>query len=168
MYDKIIGIISSPELKAITINVIPAIILLLLGLFIWLYQKEREKRIAIEHQLSDKKYDFYVELLNFFFDTIQNKNQSIDGIKEKLWKFNKNLYLYSSDEVLNNYKDWSYDSRKNSENPNYLNQMLQGVCKIIISIRKDMGHKKTNIKGDDILKHLLTDYDNAKREGLIK
>ena len=46
--------------------------------------------------------------------------------------------------------------------------MLQGVCKIIISIRKDMGHKKTNIKGDDILKHLLTDYDNAKREGLIK
>ena len=45
--------------------------------------------------------------------------------------------------------------------------MIDGICEIIIAIRKDMGHKNTKVKNDDIKKHLLDDYDAAKINGVI-
>ena len=132
----------------------------------WLYKAERKKRISIEQQLYEKKYDFYSKMLDFFFNAMQGIKPTDKKTSKTMWEFNKNLYLYAPDDVLIKYKNWIYDNRNHDKTSNS-KRMLSGVCEIIIAIRKDMGYEKTKVKNDDIFKHLLDDYDNAKINGLI-
>lgn len=132
----------------------------------WLYKHAHEKNLFIEKQLFEKKYTFYIGVLEFFFNTMRGLKQDDNEIKNKMWEFNKDLYIYAPDDVLITYQNWMYDNR-NHDSQN-IDRMLKGVCDIIIAIRKDMGHKKTKMNSDNILKHLLLDYDKAKKDGTIK
>ena len=142
----------------------PIISIFLVGIG-WLYRAERAKRIFIEQQLSEKKYAFYSSMLGFFFNMMQGSRSNNKDTSKKMWEFNKNLYLYAPDDVLLKYKDWIYDNRNHDKKNS--KRMIDGICEIIIAIRKDMGHKNTKVKNDDIKKHLLDDYDAAKINGVI-
>jgi len=47
------------------------VLLLILGGIGWLYRHEKERRLQIEKQLSDRKYEVYIKLLTVFFDILK-------------------------------------------------------------------------------------------------
>jgi len=141
---------------------IPIFIILLGGLG-WLYKYEKEKRKEIENKLSDKKYDTYKFVIDVFFKIIanvKNKNSKADYTKD-ITEINKRLFVYSSDSVLRKFFDWTQAARKNQNSLTYFAELL-------IEIRKDMGNKNSKIDANDFLNHLLTDFEDAKKQGLVK
>ena len=47
------------------------------------------------------------------------------------------------------------------------NAKLDRFGELIVAIRRDMGHLKTNIKSDEVLRQFIIDYDDAKAKGKI-
>jgi len=145
--------------------VLSPLLVLLLGFVGWLYQHERERREAVEHQLSEHKYKAYIQVLDIFFGLMKTikadrkikqaklTNQMIDASKD--------LMVYGSDEVVRIYQQWLQDAREGKAGG------LIWFGDLVVAIRRDMGHAKTKITSDQILRQLVTDYDEAKLQGLL-
>jgi predicted DNA-binding ribbon-helix-helix protein len=137
----------------------------LLGLVGLLYRHERERREAVEHQLSEHKYKAYVELLEIFFDLMKSikADRKIPQAKltNRMIDASKDLMVYGSDEVVAIYQQWLKDAREGKPGG------LTWFGDLVVAIRRDMGHTKTKITSDQILRQLITDYDQAKLQGLI-
>lgn len=138
------------------------VLVVLLGGVGWLYRYERERRAAAERQVSERKYQAYIALLNIFFDLLkaQRKHQNIDGedLVDRMFDANKELALYASDDVLQLYLDWLNRSRTGEVDINQFGEL-------VVAIRRDMGYAKTKITSDDVLRQLILDYDQVKARG---
>lgn len=143
------------------------ILLAILGGVSWLYRHEKERREAVEIQLSEHKYKAYITLLGIFFDLMKKTklgeiaNQK--DLNDRMFDANKDLILYGSDDVVIAYQKWLGSARKEELEPI---QFLEQFGKIIISIRKDMGNPKTKITSEEVLRQFITDYDDEKAKGL--
>jgi hypothetical protein len=69
--------------------------------------------------------------------------------------------LYGSDEVVRLYHDWLAVARAGTMD------LLQ-FGELIVAMRRDMGHQKTEIKGEDVLRALIPDFDVAQRAGDLR
>ena len=140
------------------------ILLAILGGVGWLYRHEKERREAVERQLSEHKYRAYITLLDIFFDVMKaiKAGKTIDqsDLIDRMFDANKDLILYGSDDVVNTYQKWLGSSRKG-------NVKLDQFGEIIISIRRDMGNPKTKITSEEVLRQFIVDYEDAKAKGLI-
>lgn len=105
-----------------------------------LYWHEKERREAIEHQLSEKKHDTYVKLLKVFFDTMKalQDEEAVDAKKSmnEMFEASTDLIIYGSDDVIVAYQKWLDNSRKNMPG------VLTDFAEIVVSIRRDMGTLK--------------------------
>lgn len=155
-----------PDWNAITslLAVLAPIFLALLGGIGWLYKHEKERRESAESQLSEHKYGAYIALLEIFFDmmkiTKSGKDINEKSMLNRMIDANKELILYGSDDVIKIYQKWMSDARKGAVK-------LDPFGELIIAIRRDMGHLKTKINADDVLRHFIIDYDEAKANGKI-
>ena len=50
---------------------IPVVLAIFAGLG-WLYKHEKEKRLLVERQLSEKKYDVYFKFISIYFDLFKS------------------------------------------------------------------------------------------------
>jgi hypothetical protein len=161
-----LAIVGSSNGTALTVltALTPVLVVLLAGVG-WLYRHERERRTAAEQQVSERKYQAYVTLLDVFFDMMkavrQKKKLPEQQLVDQMVDANKDLMLYASDDVLSLYHDWLNKSRDGVVD-------LGQFGELILSIRRDMGHAKTRIKSDDVLRQMITDYDKAKAEGKLQ
>ena len=145
------------------------------GVLAWLYQHERERRAEIEKQLSDAKYKTYIELLNIFFGLFKavmtgakptaSQATASPEVIGRMFDASKDLMIYGSDDVLISYEKWM--TKSGSASGSDTAGALQGLGDVLIAIRKDMGHPKTTVTTDHILRLLLKDYEQAKADGLI-
>lgn len=132
----------------------------------WLYRHERERRSEVERQLSEHKYRAYIEVLDIFFDAFKaqrtNRLRAPDNrAVERMIDANKELMIYGSDNVAMTYAEWLAKARANeSVTP----AMLRDFGEIVVAIRRDMGNPKTRMTADDVLRQLVTDYDEAMAE----
>lgn len=141
------------------------LLLAVLGAAGWLYRHERELKEAAESQVSEHKYKAYIELLDIFFDMFKaskkgtniNQNRLVD----RTFDANKELTLYASDDVLRIHQNWMGEARSGIMD-------LGRFGDLIVAIRKDMGHPETTITSDDVLRQLISDYDQAKAEGKLR
>ncbi|HEY9084113.1 MAG TPA: hypothetical protein VIN73_12335 [Vicingaceae bacterium] len=140
------------------------ILLLILGGIGWLYKHEKERRLQIEKQLSDRKYDVYIKLLTIFFDILKQikKGQSTNASKliDKMLDIKKELIIFGNDKVLFAFFRWEKESQTKSN--------LKALAELIIEVRKDMGNPKTSITTQDFLKSLVsteTDYLELQEQG---
>ena len=147
-------------------TIIPIILAIIAGLG-WLYKHEKEKRLLIERQLSDKKYDVYFKFISVYFDIFKTikKGQKFDASKltGKMIDIKKELTIYGSDEVIRKFFKWEQASS------NEVNSLIP-ITDIIIEMRKDMGNPKTKITTNDFLKSLVRDeesYQELKKQGVI-
>lgn len=150
-------------IKSILATLSP-ILLMILGGIGWLYKHEKERREAVERQLSEHKYRAYITLLEIFFDIIKTVKTSKNLIDNKLiarmFDANKDLLLYGSDDVIKTYHTWLGSARNGQIK-------FDQFANIIISIRRDMGNQKTEITADQVLRQFIVDYDDAKSKGLL-
>lgn len=140
------------------------ILLLILGGIGWLYRHEKERRLQIEKQLSDRKYNVYIDLLTVFFNILKQvkKGQKTNAQKliDKMMDIKKELIIFGNDNVLYAFFKWEKQSQAKSN--------LKSLAELIVEIRKDMGNPNTKITTKDFLKSLVQsdeDYKALKEEG---
>ena len=133
----------------------------------WLFKHEREKRLQIEKQLSDKKYSVYKLFIDLYFDmfrTVQEgKSIDIKKIAPKLIEIKRDLLIYGGDKVVKTFLDWQISTFTND-------QSLKPFTEILIEMRKDMGYPRTSITSDLFLKSLIKneeEYQTLKKQGVI-
>jgi len=152
----------------------PVLVFVLAGVG-WLYRHERERREAAERQVSEHKYKAYIALLDIFFDLMKatklgrkvKQNELID----RMYDVNKELVLYGSDDVVRIYLKWLENARKHAYDTENFAALgaLQDFGALVVGIRRDMGYAKTKISTDDVLRHFITDYDEAKaKDNLVR
>lgn len=133
----------------------PILLVILAGVG-WLYRHEKERREAVERQLSEHKYKAYITLLDIFFDMIKETKEdkviNQNKIVNRMIDANKNLILYGSDEVVCTYQKWLDIARNGKVG-------LKQFGEIVISMRRDMGNWNTKITPKDVLQQFILDYD---------
>ena len=141
----------------------PILVVILAGIG-WLYRHEKERREAVERQLSEHKYKAYITLLDILFgvikDTKAGKTIDQSDLVNRMFDANKDLILYGSDDVVKTYQEWLLMTRAGKIKFGQFGE-------IIISIRRDMGNPKTKITSEVVLRQLIVDYEDAKAKGLI-
>ena len=141
------------------------VLVALLGGVGWLYRHERERRVEVERQLSDKKYGAYMEIINIFFDLLKDvkldRSQNQDALISRMMDANKELIIYGSDEVVDSYLRWMTEARSGVVD-------MEKFGDIVISVRRDMGNPSTRLESHDILRMMLTDYEEAKESGALR
>jgi hypothetical protein len=156
---------SSNDTALTLLTAVTPVLVLLLGGLGWLYKHERERRAAAEQQVSERKYQAYVTLMNIFFEQFKTSRHgqrvSQDKLADLMADANKDLMLFGSDDVLRLYQNWLYNTRRGLVD-------MEQFGGIIVAIRKDMGHHNTSITSDEVLRQLITDYDKAKAEGTLQ
>jgi hypothetical protein len=134
-------------------------LLALIGGLGWLYRHERELKEEAYKQVSERKREAYIALLKIFFDTIKaikiGKNLSEQEMSDRMIDASKELILYGSDDVVRIYQSWMTEARKGQSS-------LDRFGELVLAIRRDMGHLKTNIKPDEVLRQFIIDYDETK------
>lgn len=135
------------------------ILLLVLGGIGWLYRHEKERRLQIEKQLSDKKYNVYTNLLTVFFDILKQvkKKQSTNSLKltDKMIDIKKELLIFGNDRVLFAFFNWEKESQTKGN--------FKALAELIIEVRKDMGNPKTTISSKDFILSLVTNETELKK-----
>jgi hypothetical protein len=144
----------------------PLLLALLAGVG-WLYRHERERRAAAEQQISERKRAAYLQLLEIFFGSMKaiSLGKAVKGneknLIEKMWDANQELILYGSDEVIRIYQAWLGEAREG-----FLD--LEKFGQLIVAVRRDMGHMKTDISHDEVLRPFIRDYDEMKKGGRLR
>lgn len=154
------------EMNIQLIQLVTPILILFLGGFGWLYKHEKQKRVEVEKQLSDKKYNVYNNLTTVFFEILKQvkKGQKTNAEKlgDRMLDIKKDILIFGSDKVVRKYFYWE----KNSSS----NRALKSFAELIIEIRKDMGNPQTTITPTDFLKSILineNDFEELKKQGFI-
>lgn len=150
----------------------PVLLVILSGVG-WLYTHEKERREAIERQLSERKYNAYLTLLDFFFFTLNavhtgfintNQDDFNDLFEQKMFDATKDIIIYGSDDVVSAYHKWFssvrddlYEGKIND--PKRQRESAKNFGEIVISIRRDMGNQKTKKTSEDVISIFHAYYD---------
>jgi len=141
-----------------------ALLLALLAGLGYLYKTELERRLAVERQLSDRKYDVYVTLMNTYLDVMKagrtNKPLDQEDLTDRMNNIAKELILYGSDEVYKEYLAWTEIGRGGMVS-------VKQLGKIVAAIRKDM-NPRSKVTDEEVLRLFINDFDDAKEKGLLE
>ena len=144
--------------------ILPSITTIVLGAVIatlaYLLRSEREHRREIERQVSEKKYDGYMDLMDSFEAMLHgDESQRKDNVA-RLNDVKRKLIIYGSDDVIKPFQVYlrlatSEDTIKtvtDVSSRKSLNEKFETVIgNVILAIRRDMGNRKTKIKSRDLL-----------------
>jgi hypothetical protein len=134
-----------------------SILLALVGTFITF---AGNLHIQTRNEQKPKKIEIYDRLIKFFFDTILankigKKPKSEDELIKGFADMTPDLVLWASDDVLNLYIEFrkilTNDPRIN------LNDSIKLCEKMLLEIRKDLGHQNNNINELSILGTFIND-----------
>lgn len=144
-------------------TIVPIILSGIIAYISWLYRSEKEKRITIQGQLSDKKYNVYIKIIELFYgtfeNTLKNKKHNPQEIEKKMIEIVKEITIYGSDDVMKKFSYW----KANTGDSQHPTVALKNYLSIIIALRKDMGHPNTKVNYDDILGMIVADYAKEKK-----
>jgi hypothetical protein len=127
--------------------------------------KYYEKKQTIEQELRQRKIPIYEDFISFLFKLIgtnktNNKQITEEDMQRFLIEFTQKLMIWGSDEVVAQWLEYRRVMIKHSEigQPD-INDMFE-LEKLLIDIRKDIGHKNKNIKKGDLLGLFINDIEN--------
>jgi len=108
-----------------------------------------ERKAAIAKELRDKKSPVYEELLRLMFRLLTSAQQDKPVTPEEtaisLAEFTQRLMVWGSDEVVS---AWAQFLQGGNDDPKQLGYSME---RVILSIRRDLGHKNANIAPGDLL-----------------
>ena len=130
----------------------------------YLYRHERERREEVERQLSEHKYKTYMALMDMYIEVIKagkaGKPLKPEDLVDRMQELAKDFIVYGSDNVVRAFQKWVETGRKGGVS-------VRQFGELVVTIRRDMGNKKTTITYEEVLRQFINDYDDAKAKGLI-
>lgn len=142
--------------QTIAITTLPAILISIVGYFLFIYRSEYKKRIDAEKALSSIKYELYRKFSDSIFNYIRSfrgggRDSTNDDFGNFIVENRGPILLYGSDDVVKKYIEL-VGSFSDKENKNFPYNIIISMCKLIISMRADMGRKNKIVSWKDMLK----------------
>ena len=122
-------------------------------------------QIQIRNEQREKKIEIYEKIIHFFFEIIfaiqsGRQQKTEEQIVEFLIEATPTLILWSSDDVLSCFIAFRR-SAINSNQEGFNQNLIIGLFgKLILSIRKDLGHQNKNLNELSILSTFVNDVEN--------
>lgn len=120
--------------------------------------------LQIRNEQRPRKVEIYEKVINFFFEVIfSQKSGHKQKTEQELVNFfieiTPDLILWGSDEVLRTYIEYRQIASNKSLNSDS-NASILLFGRLILSMRKDLGHQNNNLKELTILGAFVNDIEN--------
>lgn len=123
-----------------------------------------QKKMEIESHLRDQKSDAYKQLLELLFKILMGAKMgeplSDKDLTKQMSKFTESLILWGSEDVIKSYRDFRKYFMHRKPNGNLSLDEINLLENLLLTIRKDMGHKNKNLQQGDILSLFINDIDD--------
>jgi hypothetical protein len=129
-----------------------------------LVSKQIERKTIITNELREKKVPIYEEIIAFIFRITFAEKKGETPLNEKeviqnMVKFTQDLVIWGSDEVIDSFFQFrTAGVEMKNETPSF--EIMFKVEDLLLSIRKDLGHKNKNMKRGKILGLFINDIQN--------
>ncbi len=125
--------------------------------------KYYERKLLIEKEMRDKKIPAYNEFIEFIFKILDQENKKKKITEQEMTQFfstfTRQILVWGSDEVIAQWSSYRRSALSEVSDGANNNSMFE-LEKLLIAIRKDTGHKNSNIKKGDLLRLFINDIDN--------
>ena len=154
----------------IAVAIIAAAATALVSVITIIIGKIYEARTAVQEELRKRKTPVYEEFITFIFRVLLGEKTGTAPTEDEMAKFlseyNQKMMVWASDSVLKEWAAWrkSLENHDGSSENNFVPGLLQ-YEKLILAIRKDLGHKNEGIEKFDILRLFINDLDKAIADG---
>jgi hypothetical protein len=135
------------------------------ALLVVILQRQTERLKIVESQLAQSKYKVYHELVSIFFDMLKDSKAGraldIDSLTAKMLDIKKDIFIYGSDKTILLLSKWLQTSTTHPDSLKHVTFFLD----LLISVRKDMGHRNTKMTQKDIMLLIMqneAEYDKLK------
>ena len=136
-------------------------------------QKHGEFRAKIDEEHRRRKRALYRQFTEIWFRTIFGERVGLEKPTEeelltKFAKFTKDAMVWASDEFIREFNAWKSSAaidalrQELGEEGNFRESAL-GFERLLLTIRKDLGHSNSGLKPGDLLRMLLRDADEFLR-----
>ena len=144
----------TPEIKTV---IIAGFLTLFGTIFSIIYTKYKERKLQIEQEHRRQTAEIYMEYIGFLFSLI-NQEKLGKRISEKeimvfMIGFYKKLIVWGSDEVIK-----EFEFQKSLVDKGGM-EMVLGLGRMLLMIRKDLGHKNKGLSAVDLLSVFVKDLD---------
>ena len=162
------------EVTAALVTAIGAVIVVVLSRYF-------EQRRRAETQVRDKKAAIYENFIGFWIEHLMFKKEGTEGqvadpaaagVIEAMSNFTKGALINASDDVVGSwsrYRRRSFASQPPPQpDPNLDPSVLLGFETVLLSIRKEFGHRNRNLQRGDLVGLFVNDVDvllAAERRG---
>ena len=141
------------------------LVLILTGITSFLFYKYQEQKTELREvkaQLSEKRYKVYTDIFSLIFSIINDKADA-KFVGERIKLVKSDLLLYAPDSVIHKFIEWY---RYTTNNPNDTRH-FKIYLKLMILVRKEMGHKESNVSDDDILRLIMGNDEAVEQIKLL-
>ena len=159
MIDNIIG---NTELLVAILGVLSAILVAIIAFFRVSYQIKKNSKATLDLKLREEKSAIYGKVYSYIFDLLKDTlaHKELDKVSytERYMELKQLLLFNGSDKVLKHFIKLNIDTSKNNSAIT-----LNNYFKLLLLIRRELGHKNKRIQEKDILKLLVaneTDYES--------
>ena len=159
MINKIIG---NTELQVATIGVLSTILVAIIAFIRLSYQINKNSKATLDLKLREEKSAIYDKVYSYIFDLLKDTlaHKELDKVSyiERYMELKQLLLFNASDKVLKHFVKLNSDMSKNNSAIT-----LNNYFKLLLLIRRELGHKNKRIQEKDILKLLVaneTDYES--------
>lgn len=135
------------------------------------YSKKLEKQMQIEEEHRKHKIEAYEKFFDLTFGIIKNQkenmpsNSSQADLIDKFYEVTQLFIIWSSDEVISAWTAFRLAAQKPEfkKNPLVILPPMERLMKVI---RKDLGHKHSNLKEGQLLMTFINDYNHDKTQDI--
>ena len=159
MIDNIIG---NTELLVAILGVLSAILVAIIAFFRVSYQIKKNSKATLDLKLREEKSAIYGKVYSYIFDLLKDTlaHKELDKVSytERYMELKQLLLFNASDRVLKHFIKLNFDTSKKDSVIT-----LKNYFKLLLLIRRELGHKNKRIQEKDILKLLVaneTDYES--------
>lgn len=151
MIDNIIG---NTELLVAILGVLSAILVAIIAFFRVSYQIKKNSKATLDLKLREEKSAIYGKVYSYIFDLLKDTlaHKELDKVSytERYMELKQLLLFNGSDKVLKHFIKLNIDMSKNNSAIT-----LNNYFKLLLLIRRELGHKNKRIQEKDILKLLV-------------
>jgi len=161
-----------PNFLPALITVTGALTVSLITLTFTHWSKSREDRLKRKQEMYDKLLRPYIA----FFHEILAEKQKVQPLTQRkvgeIAELSFLLPLYVPDKVFRafqmvQYKATRFETSSEIEREKAATDFYLALGRLIVEVRKDVGYKRTALKGTDIMRNVIHDIDDyVKKYGL--
>lgn len=159
-------IINNKELLVAILGVLSAILVAIIAFFRVSYQINKNSKATLCLKLREEKSDIYNKVYCYIFDLLRDvldkKGVDKESYTKRYLELKQLLLFNASDKILKHFIKLNFDTNKNDSAIT-----LDNYFKLLLFIRRELGHKNKGIKEKDILKLFVTsekDYEELCRK----